>query len=460
MIGREQERARLDQFCQGEQFGFLIMYGRRRVGKTTLLQELTATHEAIYYPAQEKNDALNLADFSRLVQIRLGGQYIAPFETWERAMEYVSDAAGTRKVILIIDEFPFIARQNPSIKSILQHTIDHTWKERDIRLILCGSSVSFMLNEVMGYQSPLYGRATQTMEVLPFDYRDSAAFFPGYSQEDQLKAYGILGGVPRYLAAFSPELSLRENVIQRILQNGTFLYDEPEIMLRMELREPGIYGSILASIAGGANKLSEIADRIHEDRSKVGKYLNTLETLRLVTRVTPCGERSERKSIYAIADQYFRFWYRYIYINKGYYEMLGPEAAADEILDNLNDYMGVAFETICRQYLVRAAKARELPFVPATIGKWWGNNPAIRAQDDVDILALSRDGHTALLCECKFTNRPMPMEEYDDLMTAAEAFPEVSDKHYMFISKSGYTSPVVERAQREGVRLLTIADLF
>lgn len=460
MIGRELERDRLEQFYQGEQFEFLIMYGRRRVGKTTLLKELTAAHEAIYYPAQEKNDALNLMDFSRLVQIRLGGQYIAPFESWERAMAYVSQMAMTRKILLIIDEFSFIARHNPSIKSTLQHVIDHAWKDLPVKLILCGSSVSFMLNEVMGYQSPLYGRATQTMEVLPFDYMDSAAFYPQYSIEDRIKTYGILGGVPRYLVAFSDALSLRENIIQRVLQDGAFLYDEPEIMLRMELREPGVYGSILAAIAGGANRLTEIADRIHEDRTKVNKYLRTLETMRLITRVSPCGDPSERRSIYEITDQYFRFWYRYIYANKGYYEMLGPEGAADEILQNLTDYMGAAFERICQQYLVREVKARRLPFVPAMIGKWWGNNPAIRAQDDVDILALSRDRRAALLCECKFTSRPMPMEEYDDLLMAAEAFPEVTDKHYIFISKSGYTAPVVERALREQVTLLTLRDLF
>ncbi|MCD8348952.1 MAG: ATP-binding protein [Lachnospiraceae bacterium] len=461
MIGRESELEQLEQLYVSKHFEFLVMYGRRRVGKTTILQEFSARHDVIFYSAQEKNDSLNLQDFSGTIQRYFDRQILAPFLSWEDAFSYISRRTGEEKTVLIIDEFPFMAGPNPSVKSILQHEIDHFWKDMNILLILCGSSVSFMVNDVMGYESPLYGRATATLEVLPFDYLDAARFFPKYSFEDQLIAYGILGGIPRYLNAFSPEYTIQENLEREVVRNGAFLYDEPMLLLRMELREPGVYNSILEVIARGCNKVTEIADAIHEDKSKCSKYISTLLSIRLVEKRVPCGEpEGSKKTIYALTDPFYRFWYHYIFSNKSYYDLLGTKDAAAEIMDDISDFMGLAFEDICRQYLMRQARQRKLPFVPAYIGKWWGNNPVIRAQDDVDILALNKKKTEGIFCECKFTNRPMPMEEYEDLLTAAKAFPENMKKHFLFISKSGYTLPVQERAAKEGTGLLTLENLF
>ncbi|MCD8009787.1 MAG: ATP-binding protein [Lachnospiraceae bacterium] len=461
MIGRTSELEQLNMLHRSEGFSFLIMYGRRRVGKTTILQEFSHRHSVIFYSAQEKNDSLNLFDFSKTVQLYFDQQFIAPFSSWEDAFSYITRKSGNKKTTLIIDEFPFMAGPNPSVKSILQREIDHHWKDINLFLILCGSSISFMLNNIMGYESPLYGRVTATMEILPFDYLDSALFFPGYSEEEKLIAYGILGGVPRYLNAFSETRSLEENIQKEVLRNGSFLNDEPMMMLRMELREPGLYNSILEAIAKGYNKITEIADYIHEDRSKCGKYITTLMTLRLIEKRIPCGEpEHSRKTIYVLTDHFCRFWYRYIFTNRSYYEMLGPADASREIMSDISDFMGLAFEDICRQYLVRQAKRRKLPFVPARIGKWWGNNPVLRAQDDIDLLALNSNKTEGIFCECKFTSRPMPMEEYEDLLTASKAFPESMKKHFMFISRSGYTAPVQKRAAEEEVVLLTLHDLF
>ena len=442
-------------------FDFLFMYGRRPVAKTPILNGFAGEHSVIFYSAQEKNDSLNLEDFSRTIQNHFDGQFIAAFRTWENAFSYISQKSKEERTVLIIDEFPFMARENPSIKSMLQHEIDHHWREQNIFLILCGSSVSFMVNDIMGYESPLYGRITASMEIHPFDYMDGASFFPGYSTEEKLTAYGILGGIPRYLCTFSDKLSVRENIERNILSDGAFLNEEPIRLLRMELREPNVYNSILEAIARGYNRLTEISDCIHEDRGKCSKYLITLTTLRLVEKRVPCGEaEGSRKAVYILTDNFYRFWYRYVFSEKSYYEMLGPQDAAEEIMGDISNFMGNAFEEICRQYLIRQAKARKLPFIPAQIGKWWGTNPVIRAQDDVDLLALNKKRTEALFCECKFTNRPMPMEEYDDLVTAAQAFPESMRKYLLFISKSGFTAPVIRRAAEEGTVLLTADALF
>lgn len=461
MIGRIQEMNQLERMYRSTRFEFMVMYGRRRIGKTTILQEFSKIHKTIFFPAQEKNDALNLQDFSRLLQEYFDGDFIAGFANWEDALNYLGRKAQDQRTVLIIDEFPFLAETNPSIKSILQHKIDHDWKDRNLFLILCGSSVSFMLNDIMGYKSPLYGRSTGSMEVLPFDYLESAAFFPNYSEEDKLIAYGILGGVPRYLNAFDPKRSLKENIISEILTEGAFLNEEPQTLLRMELREPAVYNSILEAVANGCNRVVEIADRIHEEKSKCSKYMLTLQTLRLLEKHVPCGDPSgSKKGNYEITDHFYRFWYRFVFSNKSYYSMLGIEKAADEIMGEISDYMGPVFEDICRQYLIRRAKAGTIPFTPYVIGRWWGNNPVIKAQDDVDLLALDRKGERGIFVECKFRNRPMAMEEYDDLVTATEAFPGVREKRLMFISKGGFTETVRMRAEDEGAELVEVERLY
>lgn len=461
MIGRSVELNQLEQMFQSDKFEFLIMYGRRRIGKTTILQEFSKKHRTIFFSAQEKNDTLNLQDFSKLVQQYFEGTFIAPFLNWEDAFDYIGKKNVEEKIVLIIDEFPFLAAPNPTIKSILQHKIDHEWKDKNILLILCGSSVSFMINEVMGYKSPLYGRITGTMEVLPFDYYESAEFFPEYSILDQIIAYGILGGVPRYLNAFDPQRTLKENIIKEILTNGAFLNDEPMSLLRMELREPMIYNSILEAVANGCNKVVEISDCIHEEKSKCSKYMLTLQSIRLLEKRVPCGDvENSKRGIYEITDNFYKFWYRYVFSDQSYYAMLGLEKACDEIVKDINDYMGAVFESVCEQYLVRMAKKGQLPFIPYKIGKWWGNNPTIKAQDDVDVLALNKNGTKAIFCECKFRNKPMPMDEYDDLVAATKAFPHVEEKYLMFISKSGFTEPVEKRAAKEGTTLLQLEDLM
>ena len=461
MIGRHDEMNILDSLYKSKKFEYLVMYGRRRVGKTTLLQEFSKDKNAIFFPAQEKNDALNLQDFSKMVQLKLDGTYISSFDGWKEAFEYINKKTEQRTVI-IIDEFPFIAEENPTLKSIIQHAIDHLWKKNEnIFLILCGSSVSFMESEIMGKKSPLHDRQTSTMEVKPFDYFESSEFFPKFTPEQKLIAYGILGGVPRYLEAFDDELSIEDNIAGVIIKKGSYLNEEPGNLLKAELRDPNVYNSILSAIANGRNKVQEISDYLHEDSSKVSKYLVVLQTMRLVEKAVPCGEKPDsRKGIYKLTDNFFRFWFRYEFTNNAYYEMLGAEAASKEIISGINDYMGDAFEGICKEYFIRKAKKGELPFIPYKIGKWWGNNPNIKAQDDVDILMIDKSGKKGIFVECKFTNSKMPHDEYEDLKNAMLIFPDISEKHIFFISKSGYEASVKRHAKEDGAVLLTLNDLF
>lgn len=460
MIGREKELNYLKELYSSNIFEYLVMYGRRRVGKTTILQEFSKDTNAIFFPAREKNDKLNLEDFSKIIQIHFDKMYISSFNSWEDAFDYIANKTTSRTAI-IIDEFPYIVEENPSVKSLLQHAIDHKFKQKNIFLILCGSSVSMMENEIMGVKSPLHNRQTATLEVKPFDYLDSSSFFPNYSNIEKLLCYGILGGVPRYLEAFNTNKSIKENISTRIIKNGSYLYEEPENLLKAELRDTNTYNSILSAIASGKNRIIEIADSIHEDKTKVAKYLLTLQTLRLIEKKVPCGDtENSKKSIYKIKDNFFKFWFRYEFTNNAYYALLGPDEASAEIMTDLSNLMGDVFEDIAKEYFIRLAKQRKLPFIPYYLDKWWGNNPTIKAQDDVDLLALDKSKTKAIFVECKFTNSPMPLEEYNDLVVATKAFPNVKEKYLYFISKSGYTTPVINQAKIDNAILLSIDDLF
>lgn len=462
-VGREEELGLLQDLYASEKFEFLVLYGRRRVGKTSLLWHFSQNKNVIFFSAQEKNDSLNLSDFSALIQNHFSDNSYGTFSSWQNALNYIGDNADER-LLVVIDEFPYIASENPSVKSILQHTIDHSWKNKNIFLVLCGSSISFMETEVMGFKSPLFGRSTSQLEIKGFDYLDSAKFFPNYNNEEKLLAYGILGGIPCYLERFDDSNTIEVNICNNILKTGSFLKDEPQALLKMEVREPVIYNSILEAIATGSTRLSIISDKIHEETQKCSKYLNTLQNLKIIERITPVGDgEASKKSIYKIVDNFFQFWYRFLFKDKSYIEIIGPERAAKEILEpeSISNYMGLIFEHICSEYMTRMAKCGNLPVTPSYIGKWWGANPTTKKQDDIDVLALGRDGTSAIFCECKFRNTLFDKTEFEDLLTASDCFAQIEHKYYYLFSKSGFTKWVLdEAASRPNVKLITMDELF
>lgn len=460
-IGREEELNFFEELYNSPRFEFLILYGRRRIGKTFLLQEFAKKHSCIFFSALEKNDPMNLKDFSEVVQRHFDGSFISPFSDWKSAFEYIGKKSNEKRTLVIIDEFPFLAEENPSIKSILQHQIDKDWLNKNIMLILCGSNISYMQKEVMGEKSPLYGRSTAQWEVQKFDFLTASKFFPKYSFNDKLLAYGILGGIPRYLAEFNPEKSIRQNIKDKILRPGSFLKEEPISLLRMEVRETNIYNSILQAIAGGTNRTSEIALQIHEEQTKVNKYLGTLINLRLVKKVVPCTEKPEcKKGIYKISDNFFKFWFRYEFANRNYYNFIGDEASVNEIMENSNDYMGPVFEDICKEYMENLAKKEKLPFVPYYFGKWWGNNSFTKSQDDIDILALNKNKDKAIFCECKFTNKKFDEKEFSDLLNSVKAFPTVNEFYLYIFSKSGWTKSAENMAKDFNVKMIDGKMMF
>ncbi|MCT4619537.1 MAG: ATP-binding protein [Marinisporobacter sp.] len=443
-IGRDYELNTLNRLYTEEQFQFVVIYGRRRVGKTRLLTEFCKDKESIFYVAEEYNEKMALEKFSQKILEHFQMEdFISSFESWEKAFLFLAKQSRDRKIVLVMDEFPYVALANKSIPSLLQNLIDHELKNTKLYLVVCGSSMSFMEKEILSYKSPLYGRRTAQLKIEPFDFFDSTKFFSNYSFEEEVKAYGILGGIPQYLLKFRDKESIEENIKRHILDKSSYLYTEPMNLLKQELREPAMYNSIIEAIATGASKLNEIATKVGEAGSKCSAYLKTLIELQIVEKQVPVGEKeSSRKTIYRLKDNLFNFWYRFVFD----YPSLIEQEMIDylyekKIKPEMNHYLGYIYEKICIDYLIRKNKKYELPFVFEKIGSWWGNNPIKKRQEEIDILAVSKE--CAFIGECKWRNEPLDMKVVMGLMEKSQILP-YKEKYYVFFSKSGFTKEVLD----------------
>lgn len=450
-IGREFELNSLNNLYEEDKFQFAVIYGRRRVGKTTLITEFCKDKPNIFYVAEEYNDKIALENFSDKILTYFDMKdYVSAFESWEKAFMYLGKQAENQRLIVVIDEFPYIVNSNKSIPSLLQNLIDHHLKDTKLFLIICGSSMSFIEKEVLSYKSPLYGRRTAQFIIHPFDFFDSSRFFPKYDLEDKVKAYGVLGGIPQYLSKFNDSMSIEDNIKKYILSKASYLHEEPKNLLKQELREPAVYNSLIEAIAGGASKLNEIATRIGESSDKCAKYIKTLLELRILKKEVPVGEEgASRKSIYRLQDNLFGFWYRFVFNNASLVEQEMVDYIYNrKISGEFNKYMGNVFEDICIQFLIRKNKNMELPFVFEKIGRWRGNNPHKKREEEIDILAISKQN--AIFGECKWTNQAIHMEVVNSLIEKSTIL-NYPQKYYVFFSKSGFTEDVKEFAKGSNI---------
>ena len=439
-FGRETELDKLEEMYRSGNFEFAVIYGRRRVGKTTLIREFVKDKKAVFFAASESTASDNLLSLSRCI----GGKSDAPvYRDYESSLTTLFDMAESERLIFVIDEFPYLAEAYRGISSQLQILIDHRKDTSKLFLILCGSSMSFMENQVLGYQSPLYGRRTAQFKISPFTFFDSLPFFNGFTDSDKAVLYGITGGVPEYLRKINIKKSVKENIIDLFLTSSGHLYEEPSNLIKQELREPSTYNVIIEAIAHGASRLNEIATRTGLENSKCGKYLTSLITLGLIRKEHPYGEKTGRRSIYRLDDQMFRFWYRFVFPNVSAVSAgLGAMVYENDIAPQLNAYMGLVFEDICKQWLFEQTKKDALPFFVSSIGRWWGNNPKLRQQEEIDIMATRND--YALFAECKWTNSDVGIDVCNDLKRKSEMFPYKTVYLYLF-SKEDFTKSVYEQ---------------
>ena len=373
-------------------------------------------------------------------------------------MDHLFEIAKKQRVILVIDEYPYLASSENSISSILQAYIDQKLKHTQLFLILCGSSMSFMENQVLGYQSPLYGRRTAQFKINPFDYLDSSYFFPQLSCTDQALLYGITGGIPQYIDQFDTTLSLKQNVINKLLDDSAYLFEEPSNLLKQELREPQIYNSIIAAIAKGASRLNDISLKAGLMTSTCSIYLKSLISLGIVRKENPAGEEKSRKTIYQLEDNLFYFWYRFI-ANHIPSIVTGNGAKLFElqIEPKLNDYMGRIFEKMCQEYLMRL-NGSKAPFFFTSLGRWWGTNPQKKCQVEIDIVASSKEEKKILIAECKYRNETLGIPILKELMEKSRFLSHgFSQTWYFLFSKSGFSHELIKQAKEDTT--LCLVDL-
>lgn len=450
-IGREKELGILNDMYGQDRFQLVVMYGRRRVGKTTLLNEFCRNKPAIFYSAVQSNDKLNLEKFSEQVFGFYGETALEPFSTWENALTYINDRQADRQMVLVFDEFPYLVRKNKALLSSFQHLIDHTLQYGRLFVVLCGSYMGFMEKEILGAKSPIFGRRTGQMHVKPFDYRTSACFMENFSDEDKIKLYGAFGGTPLYLRQIRKEKTFEENIRDSFLAVTAYLYEEPLLLLRQEVNEPGIYSAVMEAIANGAVKANEIAVKIGEEQAKCIKYINTLCALGILYKETPVGEKAHtRKTIYGISDFMFRFWYRYVFANRTLLETGAADAVWQRRIEaDYSNYMGAVFEKVCMEYMYRENSRQKLPILFTSIGRWWGNDARAKKQVEIDLIA--KDGDDYIMCECKWRNEKLDLPVLNELRRKADIYGKKRDRtwYYLF-SKSGFTKVVLDEASRGG----------
>lgn len=459
-IGRERELNTLCRLYGSDHFEFAVLYGRRRVGKTTLLRHFMQEKRAVYCMGVESSLSQNLENLSQALWQLDQNTPIAPsFRSFQDAFAYAFERAKENRLVLIIDEYPYMARSDPSLASTLQRLIDQYKDDSKLMLILCGSSMSYMEDQVLAYKSPLYGRRTAQMKIQPFDFFTACQWFPHFSPEDKALAYGMVGGTPQYLRQIDDRLSIEENIQNLFLTPDSPLFEEPESLLKQEVRDPSLYNAIITAIAGGATKMSVIASKVGETTSTCSAYIKNLMELGLIEKESPYGEKESRRSLYRITDPYFLFWYRFIPDNTSLIAQGAADIAYKRIKPYLSDYMGEIFESICRQYLWRELLHGRSPIAFAGLGRWWGNDPREKKQTEIDIMGTA-DARTALFCECKWRNEPVDHIVLDTLIRRSQLFPYTKIHLYLF-SKRGFTPDCQKEAESMGnVSLCTYEDIL
>lgn len=457
-IGREREIEALNKLYQSGKFEFAVLYGRRRIGKTAIIREFTKDKETIFFTGVESNSKQNLENFSRcILEYHTGLAVDTSFANFQAALEYIFELAKSKRLILVIDEYPYVARASKSLASTIQLMIDKNKDSSKLFLILCGSSMSYMEDHVLAYKAPLYGRRTAQFKINSFDFFESCRYLEKLSDLDKALAYGIVGGTPQYLMQIDTNSTIEENIKNIYLDPSSFLFEEPNNLLKQEVREPAIYNAIIAAIATGASKLNEIAGKIGEDTGTCATYIKNLVTLGIVRKEMPYGEKASRKTIYSLEDNMFRFWYRFVLHNTSIISRGATELAYQRIKLELFSYMGAVFEEICKQYLWKLLSQGKSAIDFSDIGRWWGTNPKTKSQVEIDI--VGGDKESALFAECKWTNEKVDLGVLETLVERSVLFSHKKAHFYLF-AKIGFTKGCIDRAKDMGnVTLVSYKDI-
>jgi hypothetical protein len=456
-VDREREVERLRAAWDSDRAELVVVYGRRRVGKTALLRHVFADVPHAYWVATLASDEQLRRGFTEALWRGEQPADAGPgftYDSWEVAFRAIAElGAGDRRVV-VIDEYPHLVSSQPGVSTKLQKVWDERLQHSNLLLVLCGSSVGMMEREVLDYGAALYGRRTGQLRLGPLPFRAAASFVARYGLVDQMATYAILGGIPAYLQQFDDRRPLVDNIERHILDPNGYLYPEPEFLLREELREPRNYFGILQAIAGGRTQLNEIAQAVGLERTAVTRYLATLRELGLVERRVPITEEQpdkSRKGLYYLADHFLRFWFRYVGPRQSVLQSGITAPLARQVAEELPQFIGPAFEEVCSAWLAEQAAADSLPVTIERVGRWWADRA------EVDIVGLGPAA--VLVAECKWTARPVGASLLADLRRSTAALVERFPGRrvvYALFARSGFTDELqAAAAVDDGIMLVS-----
>ena len=446
-VNRIEEIEIFERAYSSKEASLFILYGRRRVGKTELINKFIG-NRGVYFLATAEGDRENINNFKSSMSKFLEDDSIskANFDNWQSLFTVLVSSSSFQKkakeskIIIAIDEFPYLIEANRTIPSVFQKIYDTILRQMNVMLILSGSSISIMENEVLSYKSPLYGRRTGQLKLKPLRFRYLAEFLE-YEFEDLCKTYFVFGGIPEYLLKLNPEVGFWENVSEKVLSKGSALYEEAEFLLRTEFREPRNYMLILRSISYGNHTLAEICGYTGLDKSMVSKYLDVLMSLDLVISEKPFGASEKfKRRLYWISDQYLKFWFRYVLPHKSEIESSHKNSVLENIMEDFPTFAGEQFENLMKELILEGILGRSFD----TVSRWWGKSGSGkkgRDVEEIDIVAHSQLRGELLFAECKWTNSPVPINVIEALKMKSETLRKQypGEKYtYALFSKSGF----------------------
>lgn len=447
-----------------------VIYGRRRIGKSTLIVEFLKDKKSIFYTATKVGKEKNLELFSKQVLTVLDPAFEdAVFSSVEAVFDIITQKMPDEKLILVIDELPYWAEKDEALLSVMQKYIDTKWNQKNLMIILCGSALSFMENKVLSEKSPLFGRRDSQIRLETFSYREAALFVPDYSVEDKAICYGITGGVAKYLSLIDGGKSLDDNIKKLFFRPDGYLYDETRNLLTQEFSDITLVNNVIEQVASGENTVNGIAGKVGEKEPTVLYTLEKLIRVGLVEK-KKCltEEKNKKKTQYVLKDYMFKFWYDFIPKAHSVIEMgQGDLYYEKAVKPKLHSFMGSIFEEMCRYYTLEQGIQGRFDSFLTQVGSWWGveqveNQIGERVQQsaDIDVLAISETDKTAVVGECKFRNEKIDKKVYDTLLRRAGL---VSGKYrvtkYLFFSLSGYTDWFRANENRDTV-LFSLDDLY
>lgn len=448
-IDREQELDTLQSEYERRGSSLVILYGRRRAGKTTLITEFIRDKNALFFLASEESEVQNRNAFKEKAAEFINSDLLreASVSSWDAIFKTILERSFESKPIIVIDEFQYIGKSNPAFPSVFQRIWEEQLKNKSVMVILCGSLISMMESQTLSYDSPLYGRRTAQIRLGQIPFRCYGEFFPGKSRRELIEMYAITGGVPKYIDVFSESEDIYRAIQRNVLNRSGYLYDEPHFLLQQEVSEIGSYFSVIKAIAAGNHRLSAISAALEVKATSLTKYLKTLIDLDILEREVPVTEdkpEKSKKGLYKIKDNYIRFWFAFVYPNMSFIESGNSRIVLDKIRKGLvTGHTAFVYEDVCREKMWDLNAEDAWPFHFSRIGRWWDGDT------EIDLAALDPEGQNLILGECKFWQEPVGLNVLRDLEQKAERVPWEKPRRqlwYVLFSAGGFTDELRQLA--------------